>query len=206
MIVWVPLDVTTPITGTLTAKVGGTFTLTGSLAMSVGDTPPQLARWGGSMLLSDDISQGIASTGNIARPASFSYSLWIKIGVEANRRHVLVSQPGYWLQHLDAVYNAPDPPILDDGVSTSPGVHLVESNWHHIGWTVDGGSMTVRAYRDGVLVGTSVRTTIAAPEAAPFIIGIRSGAPWPYSGNMLDVRMYSGVLSDAEIAALYAGA
>jgi hypothetical protein len=79
--------------------------------------------------------------------------------------------------------------------------------WHHIAFTYDGTSTTIKIFIDGYLseTATSVDSSIFN-TVAPFTIGAYTTSINEFDGKIADVRLWDGTtLTDAEVAALYAG-
>lgn len=92
---------------------------------------------------------------------------------------------------------------------------VFDGGWHHIAMTRNA-NWTIRVYLDGVVQATTphtleparaVASTGATCAAAPAFrdsvwIGADPGLREPFHGSIDDVRIYSGTLTEAEIAAL----
>jgi hypothetical protein len=86
---------------------------------------------------------------------------------------------------------------------------FLDGNWHHIAGTASktGG---IRVYYDGVEVGATpseLTDIVYTTSARSFLVG-RHGdgqTQWDFGGNIDEVRMYTRVLSPAEIAVLAGG-
>ncbi len=92
--------------------------------------------------------------------------------------------------------------VVKFGSSSTPLAETAASTgWHHLTYTYDGG--THRLYIDGVLASSS---TLSAQTAYPtsFLLGgwVSSGAACYFAGSLDDVRLYTKVLSQADIAAI----
>lgn len=93
----------------------------------------------------------------------------------------------------------------DNGFVYSPGAPaaISDGNWHHVVGTYDGSK--VRYYFDGTQVGNGTVQTGPIRYGLPdndLRIGTYAGCSLPFTGGIDDVRIYSHVLSDAEIAEL----
>ncbi len=92
----------------------------------------------------------------------------------------------------------------------SGSANINDGHWHHFAAVYDGGAGTRQVYVDGVL-DTAINLTgdggpMANPSASPLGLGERyanGGGPGAFfSGMLYDVRIYSGALSSAAVAAL----
>ena len=95
------------------------------------------------------------------------------------------------------------------GGSFSAGGYVVDSNWHHVALTYDqSASGAVSVYLDGVLLMSQANTSAWSWDATQEIELGRSHDPYwqTYNGQMDDFRIYSRVLTDAEIATIGAPA
>jgi hypothetical protein len=95
---------------------------------------------------------------------------------------------------------------------------VLDGEWHHVAMTRDA-NWAVRVYLDGVLQVTTA-TTVGADEADATVDSICPGSPTTFGdsvwiggdltesehfhGSIDDVRIYSGVLSEDDVAALAA--
>ena len=89
------------------------------------------------------------------------------------------------------------------GASFAAGGYVVDSNWHHVALTYDqSASGAVSVYLDGVLLMSQANTAAWSWDITQEIELGRSHDPYwqDYNGDMDDVRIYSRVLTDAEIA------
>ena len=95
------------------------------------------------------------------------------------------------------------------GGSFSAGGYVVDSNWHHVALTYDqSASGNVSVYLDGVLLMSQANTAAWSWDATQEIELGRSHDPYwqTYNGQMDDFRIYSRVLTEAEIATIAAPA
>jgi hypothetical protein len=95
------------------------------------------------------------------------------------------------------------------GASFAAGGYVVDSNWHHVALTYDqSASGNVSVYLDGVLLMSQANTAAWSWDATQEIELGRSHDPYwqTYNGQMDDFRIYSRVLTEAEIATIAAPA
>jgi hypothetical protein len=86
-----------------------------------------------------------------------------------------------------------------------PGV--LDGTWHHVTVTIAAyPSFVLRGYRDGVLAGEHVAApTYLISLGGPLLFGARMDGGVPlhqFTGDLDDVRLYHGVLSDSDICVL----
>jgi hypothetical protein len=86
-----------------------------------------------------------------------------------------------------------------DYPSTS-GFLYTPNTWHLVGLTCDG--TTANIYNGGTLGGTDPASSY---DSAAFFIGGRSAAENRWDGQIADVRVYSRILSGADLAEIAAG-
>jgi hypothetical protein len=77
-----------------------------------------------------------------------------------------------------------------------------DTNWHHIALTYDG--TTAKLYADGTLRTSAAKTWNLVPALAYIGRQVNTAAEY-WNGSIDDVRLYSRVLSDNEVAVLAAG-
>lgn len=107
----------------------------------------------------------------------------------------------FYIRHDDPVLH----PFIE---SPDAGKSVVwNGNWHHVAGTYDG--QTVRLYVDGHQIG-GTGTTVPAPTAIlynlpvnEFFVGSygEEACPFRFTGDIAEVRVWDGVLSDDEILA-----
>jgi hypothetical protein len=77
---------------------------------------------------------------------------------------------------------------------------FANGNWYYVTMTYDGTSL--RYYRNGVQVGSTVAATLTANNQ-PLMFGSWDGAMEFFSGKLDEVRIYNRALNASEINALY---
>lgn len=164
---------------------------------------------------SEYIDTGWTPDGTISE---YSFSLWAKInndgrsniGVMMNinsgcsssysRGGIHIYQPAvgnayFYLSYGGYWYND----------NTIPANSVLDGNYHHIVWTLNGNVHSI--YVDGNLVGSITATGInsSAPLAGTetFKIGRMGLCSWFFPGNMHDVRIYDHELNLTEVQSLY---
>lgn len=85
------------------------------------------------------------------------------------------------------------------GASSAAGV-VIDNSWHFLVATYEAGAM--RMYVDGVLTGTGSVSALYGYSTSLRIGGSGAGRPLP--AKLDDVRVYTRVLSQAEVAGMYA--
>ena len=99
-----------------------------------------------------------------------------------------------WLQSDDATI------LLNDVLSTGTAF---DSTWHHIVWTDNNG--TAKLYIDAKLDATNFNYTRKTTTLLNTFIGSQKATDQFFNGTIDDVRVYSRVLSAAEVRRLYIG-
>lgn len=77
---------------------------------------------------------------------------------------------------------------------------IATGRWYHVGLTSDG--TTTRLFLDGARNGTTGTTNFSTFSVAG-AIAARTGGSFLFNGRIDDARLYSRVLADAEINAIY---
>jgi len=78
------------------------------------------------------------------------------------------------------------------------GEEAIETGeWVYYVWTWDG--TTIRGYRNGVLINSKTLSALATADARITIGAERNGVTGAVDGYIADVRIHTGVLSDADI-------
>jgi hypothetical protein len=152
----------------------------------------------------------------------FSFSMWVLpdqtyLGIQ----NLLANAPGGWdTDGFKVFYNTwSETPTADgnfiletgDGVgiglegtmySTGAGT-VVDEQWYHLGVTINIDDAEVFMYVDGELMNGTGGVNIDMKTDGPFEIGRMLNA-WQFHGMMDDVQIYDGILTDDEMASLYA--
>lgn len=87
--------------------------------------------------------------------------------------------------------------------ANDPITQVIAGEWVHVAWTYDG--TTVRGYRNGVLTGLfdpadgDMNGMPLETADNPISVGAGTGGRDPISGYIADVRVHTGVLSDADV-------
>jgi len=119
--------------------------------------------------------------------------------------HLLAPQraAGGGLQNLDGTVQVQ--PAAIGGLPVVSTGSLSDNQWHHVAVTYDQAGSTLGLYVDGV----SVSANAAEPNwvwelGQPIALGAADNLAWqPYNGLLDDVRFYSQVLTDSDIASAY---
>ncbi|MHB9036429.1 MAG: LamG domain-containing protein [Armatimonadota bacterium] len=80
------------------------------------------------------------------------------------------------------------------------GLNIDFDRWHHI--VVSYSGSTLKFYDDGVMVKSVAATGSIASETETFRLGAQIDGSLPFTGRLANVRLYNGLLSDSQIAAL----
>lgn len=143
---------------------------------------------------------------------SKSWSFWFNIDANpASQNHILRKDLSSATKDWGFVYDAGNSVRFYHENGTNNDDHcafastFAPGTWYHISATFDGVNKTMRTYVDGTPDTLCVFTYDLADSTATVQIGKReySGSEL-FDGRIDDVRIYTGVLTDAEVAALYA--
>lgn len=86
------------------------------------------------------------------------------------------------------------------------GVAVSDGKWHHVGFTLGGGTTAITFYVDGIAHPATLPTVPDVSSGTTFQIGkYIPGSGFYFNGSVDDVQIYSSVLSAADIALLAAG-
>jgi hypothetical protein len=105
----------------------------------------------------------------------------------------------FYIRHEDPVLH----PYIE---SPDAGTSVWDGKWHHVAGTYDG--KTVRLYVDGHQIGNG--TDVPDPtnivynlQVNEFFIGsyVENACPFRFTGEIAEVRVWDGVLSESEILA-----
>jgi hypothetical protein len=92
----------------------------------------------------------------------------------------------------------------DNGAPAKSVVAINDGSWHHVAFTRNQTTGQVRTYVDGVLSAQATDDSLF--RSTPFFdigsIGDTGGTPTFFNGELDQLRIYRGVLSDAEVAGL----
>jgi hypothetical protein len=197
-------------------------------ADSAGDLDGELA---GDPFFSDDAPSGTKSIileGNqyvrieeIDFGSQFSFSMWVLpdttvLGIQ----NLVANAPGGWdTDGFKLFYNTWSDPATADGnfiletgdgqgvgsegnaVSTGPGT-VVDEEWYHLGATINIDDGEVFMYVNGELMNAGGGLNVDMKTDGPFEIG-RMLNSWQLHGQMDDVQIYDGILTDEEVGSLY---
>jgi hypothetical protein len=107
------------------------------------------------------------------------------------------------LQNLDGTVQAR--PAANGGSPVVSARPLADNQWHHVAVTYDQAGLTLGLYVDGASVATNAAEPNWAWELGQQIeLGFSTNLAWqPYNGLLDDVRFYSQVLTDSDIASAY---
>jgi len=89
--------------------------------------------------------------------------------------------------------------IVGAGLGSNTGNVITDTQWHHIGFVIDGA--TYKVYIDGVLVQTLTNRSLAGLLGDPHVcLATRyTDGTWPFPGCLDDVRIYNRLLTDSEM-------
>lgn len=82
-------------------------------------------------------------------------------------------------------------------------VGFTENNWHHIAFTHEASTNTIKQYFDGQLTETVIGTTSTNSASLPLTIGSYQGTSNFYLGNLDEAAIWNTVLSADAITEIY---
>src|SRR5213076_1541067 len=96
---------------------------------------------------------------------------------------------------------------VGNGPAAKSTAAINDGVWHHVAFTRNQNTTQIKTYVDGVL--NAVATGDGLYKSTPFFdigsIGDTGGTPTFFNGSLDQLRIYRGVLSDAEVAGLANG-
>ena len=139
---------------------------------------------------------------------SWTYATWVNLDATSSGTsdiRVLGSKnAGYndrmfWLVSWDGEWQA----RVGSNAQTVNGGPSATGTWTHLALRYDGGTNTFSLFVDGVLKDTNTESTLGG-QGSPLRIGAEAAGDRVFDGLIDEARMYDVVLTDAEIADLYA--
>jgi hypothetical protein len=94
--------------------------------------------------------------------------------------------------------------LIPSGGHYNDNPNIIHSGWNNLTVTFDNTTDTSKVYLDGVLKRTLTQAT-GGNTGGAFYIGARANGSFQYHGNIDDVKLYDGVLSQAEVSGLFGG-
>lgn len=175
---------------------------------------------GGGKAFLFDGSTGYINFGNILgfeRTDAFSVSCWVKYNSTSNDKTIfskLMSATPYtgyefYVNHTDGNYityimNTHQSNSLSTIVSAAPA-----ATWNHVVFAYDGSSLAgnLKIYKNCVLTeaSTIVCNSLSASiqNTVNFLIGMRNGLAFPFSGYIQNFKMFNKELNPQEVRMLY---
>jgi len=129
----------------------------------------------------------------------FSVSAWIQTtGVAGDR--IVFGNPGSWSVGLQGTR-----PFIRRTGGTNPttSINLTPNQWTHVVYTFQAGG-SARFYIDGVLSSTVSAGPATGPAGDRWYLGSTAGTDDFFTGLLDDVHVYDGVLTDMQVAYLFA--
>jgi Concanavalin A-like lectin/glucanases superfamily len=195
--------------GTTLADSIGSNTLTLNAGYTLNVTPPAVltSSTGAIRGTTACIAARGSATGLPNGSASQSWSLWIKATSNAAAQAIfsltnstLTAGAGLFLSAgslLMLEYNGSSTLVSATAPSTG--------SWHHVAWTYDGSTNANLLYVDGTQVGSATAAATTSTTADVLLTSSDSGTTNPFDGDIDDVRIFSGVLTAAQITRMAAG-
>ena len=144
---------------------------------------------------------------------SFTVAAWLRLDSLTGWRTAVnqdgTNVSGFWLQYSEAMGKKFSFTMHDSDATASTAFRALSTTlpaagvWYHVAGVRDRAAGTMKIYVNGVLEGTTAYTGGWAANGALNVGRGRFGGPgdW-FAGAVDDVQAYSGVLTDADIAAL----
>ena len=144
---------------------------------------------------------------------SFTVATWLRLDSLTGWRTAVnqdgVNASGFWLQYSEAMGKKFSFTMHDVDSTTSAAVRALSTTlpvvgqWYHVAGVRDRAAGTMKIYVNGVLEATTAYTGGWASNGSFNVGRGRFGGPNDWFGGAIDdVQAYTGVLSDADIAAL----
>jgi glucose/arabinose dehydrogenase len=153
--------------------------------------------------LNDAVSVANPATYNFGT-ADFTIELWAKrTGLGGAQRHLFSKcDSTLWQSGCKELYFNPSNQLIFGSFATGDTVSstIADTNWHHIAVTFTDSTNTLQIYVDGILATTATKALEADGAGHVVTLGNLRGSN-PFSGVLDDVRIYSRVLTLAEIQA-----
>jgi len=129
----------------------------------------------------------------------FSVSVWINPS-GASGDQIVFGNPGSWSVGLQGTR-----PFIrrTGGANPAPNVYLTPSQWTHVVYTFEAGE-SARFYIDGALSASMNVGGATGSAGSSWYLGSAGGSADFFSGGLDDVHVYDGVLSDTQVAYLFA--
>lgn len=132
--------------------------------------------------------------------ANLTVAAWVKANARASLQYFVMGMPnptGFGLfQNIGLEYGlAISIPLTNGAKFAAP-----DNNWHHIAGTYNG--TDIKFYIDGILKSTTNHPGVIIDFNYQLVIGFFNGFFW--TGTIDDLRIYTSVLSDAQIGVLAA--
>ena len=152
--------------------------------------------------LDDAVSVATPTTYNFGT-ADFTIELWTKRTVLGGaQRHLFSKCAATWVTGCPELYfNAGTRLTFGSfGTGDTFSSTIADTNWHHIAVTFTTSTKALLIYVDGALATTATKALEADGASHVVTVGNQQGNN-PFSGLLDDVRIYSRVLTLAEIQA-----
>jgi len=164
---------------------------------------------GGDAVFVSSNSQSLSNITQFTAQTSFTASAWFKMSSvgSGTRRDIFdsISDIGFGCS-----ISTSDTILFSYGVNGSPidndsGFQIIDTNWHYLTYTFDGGTYDLKGYIDGVLVDSINTGNPASPwaDGAPTCIGQAGVSVFFFDGQIDEVGIWNRALSQSEVTELY---
>lgn len=148
-------------------------------------------------VIHDAFQTGLDITGDLTIEA------WVKMESISSANHTIVAKDVSGSRGYNFFLNTSTIGFIIDTTLVTQAHEITTSGWHHIVIAYDASAGSVEYYVDGVSKGTDTGLPTSIPDSsANFSIGA-SGFGDYFDGPIKDVRIWSDVRTDAEIADNY---
>ncbi len=142
--------------------------------------------------------------------SSFTWSMWVKRNTTGRNQTFLSQGTGGVNENLVVGFEDNDKPVFsfwgNDLVASSPNAAYTDTeNWHQYAGTYDVSTDARKLYVDGTLVAQDSSHSQHYQGVGDILLG-NGTEGWAgnyFDGHMDDVRLYHGIMDDAQIAALH---
>ena len=153
---------------------------------------------------------GVNDAVSVANPATYNFGtadftieMWVKRNVlGGSQRHLFSKCAPTWVTGCKEFYFSPSNQLTFGSFGTGDTFAgtIADTNWHHVAVTFTDATNLLNLYVDGVLRTTATKALEADGASHVVTVGNHQGSN-PFSGVLDEVRIYSRVLTLAEIQA-----
>ncbi|MEO6542852.1 MAG: LamG-like jellyroll fold domain-containing protein, partial [Nitrospiraceae bacterium] len=152
--------------------------------------------------LNDGVTLANPDTYNFGT-ADFTLELWVqRTALGGGQRHLFSKCAATWASGCKELYFKPNNQLAFGSFATGDTLAstIADTNWHHVAVTYNNSAKALNFYVDGALATTVTKALEADGVGHLVTLGNLQGTN-PFSGTLDEVRIYSRVLTLAEIQA-----